>query len=301
MRDKMWNLNILTGIWYISAPVICYYAGYCAGYVLIGSVFAGKTAAGSAGFNGIYMLSGLLFLLLFLLPGKRKERKLCGRKEEKKEKMPRFYWMLIAVLAFFASLMGNELIRFLKPFLASGDAEEAMKSLFSVTFMTGVITYGIIAPAAEEILFRYLLADRIRTILEERKKREIMPEKGGWGAAWYRKTGLTAEVWQAALLSSLLFGIYHGNPEQGIYAFLMGMLLALMYYLFQNIAAAMLFHMTANMTVYLLSGDRMLYRFLTRPAVLFLMAVLSAGILYIFFRQNSLAEKNRKKNTTYSA
>ena len=54
---------------------------------------------------------------------------------------------------------------------------------------------GIIAPAAEEMIFRWLIYLRLRDWLK-------MPV--------------------AAVISGLIFGIYHGNIVQGIYASILG-------------------------------------------------------------------------------
>jgi len=53
-------------------------------------------------------------------------------------------------------------------------------------------------------------------------------------------------VWVAVIISALMFGLYHGNLVQGIYAFIMGCLLALVYEWTGSFAAPVLFHMIAN-------------------------------------------------------
>lgn len=51
---------------------------------------------------------------------------------------------------------------------------------------------------------------------------------------------------QAALWSSLAFGIYHGNLIQGIYAFFLGLMLCWVMENFRTIKGALLGHMAAN-------------------------------------------------------
>ena len=53
-------------------------------------------------------------------------------------------------------------------------------------------------------------------------------------------------MWVAVMISALLFGLYHGNLVQGIYAFIMGCLLALVYEWTGSFVAPVLFHMIAN-------------------------------------------------------
>ena len=62
----------------------------------------------------------------------------------------------------------------------------------------------------------------------------------------YKKLRGIAPFWVAASISALLFGLYHGNLVQGIYAFIMGMFLALVYEWTGSFIAPVLFHMIAN-------------------------------------------------------
>lgn len=84
----------------------------------------------------------------------------------------------------------------------------------------------LLIPIIEEIVFRGFIFNRSRV-----------------------KLGFIA----AALLSSVLFGAYHMNLVQFVYAFLMGLVMCMLYECFGGIGAAILFHMTAN-TVVLLAG-----------------------------------------------
>ncbi len=75
------------------------------------------------------------------------------------------------------------------------------------------------APIVEELLFRGLVY-------------------GNFKKLWDRKG--------AMLASSLLFGLYHGNMVQFIYAFLIGLLLVYLYEVFGTIGAPILAHIVAN-------------------------------------------------------
>lgn len=91
-------------------------------------------------------------------------------------------------------------------------------------FGLALLFYAVISPVAEELLFRWLLYGRIRYVL---------------GAKF------------AILLTAVFFGFYHGNLLQGIYAFLMGLALALIFYRSEDFVLPVLFHMSANAAVYL--------------------------------------------------
>ena len=91
---------------------------------------------------------------------------------------------------------GNFLMAMLQSFISSTTYQDSMtritegKSLLMMIFWM-----GIVAPAAEEMIFRWLIYLRLRDWLK-------MPV--------------------AAVISGLIFGIYHGNIVQGIYASILG-------------------------------------------------------------------------------
>ena len=59
--------------------------------------------------------------------------------------------------------------------------------------------------------------------------------------------------WAALLVSSLIFGVMHGNLIQGSYAFVCGILLGLIYLRYGSVTASILFHMGFNAASYLLA------------------------------------------------
>lgn len=90
-------------------------------------------------------------------------------------------------------------------------------------FFAGFILYGLLSPLTEELLFRWLLLNRIERVFNTR---------------------------MAVALSALFFGIYHGNVVQGCYAFLMGAVLAVICVRTKSLTAAYLFHAVANIVIY---------------------------------------------------
>ena len=85
--------------------------------------------------------------------------------------------------------------------------------------MLQIITTCIGAPLAEELLFRGLIHRRLRKVLN------VVP---------------------AMIISSLLFGIIHGNIIQAIYATLIGLICAFVYEKFKNLWAPIILHAAAN-------------------------------------------------------
>lgn len=123
---------------------------------------------------------------------------------------------------------------------------------YGVPFLLGLFLYGLFSPIAEEILFRGLVYNRL-------KKYCAVPA--------------------AILLSAILFGFFHGNLVQGVYGFLMGCLMAIVYESFGSFFHAVLFHAAANVTVYTVTGMESLYSLLVKPWVCIVLFVVS-GILF---------------------
>ena len=78
---------------------------------------------------------------------------------------------------------------------------------------------GIVGPIFEEILFRGLIFGELR---------KITPVK------------------IALVIQALLFGAYHLNLVQGVYAFLLGLLIGYVYYRSNSIIAPILMHVSIN-------------------------------------------------------
>lgn len=97
--------------------------------------------------------------------------------------------------------------------------EEVAETLFSPPLAQQLLFVGLIIPLTEELIFRgqafALLRDRL---------------------PWL----------PAALLSALLFGIFHGNVTQGIYGFVLGIILAWLYEVSGGLLLPYLFHAAAN-------------------------------------------------------
>ena len=96
----------------------------------------------------------------------------------------------------------------------------------------GIISIVVMAPLVEELLFR----GAIQGYLMRKWK---MPYLG-------------------IIVSSLIFGVVHGNPAQIPFAFVVGMALGWMYYLTGSLIPGMLMHFINNgssVLLYVLSGD----------------------------------------------
>lgn len=104
--------------------------------------------------------------------------------------------------------------------------QAAVADQYSATFLLGLIALGIVSPIAEELLFRGIIHNLLKRVMN---------------------------VKVALLFSSALFGLYHMNFVQGMYAFLMGCLIAYAYEYFGDFKMAVAVHVIANVLVYCLT------------------------------------------------
>lgn len=134
--------------------------------------------------------------------------------------------ILCAILGITASFAFNILAEL--TMLRSEKYETVAEIQYSVPIWLGILLYGIISPMVEEMVFRGVIFNRARKF---------------FGIA------------KAAVFSALLFGFFHGNLLQFLYGTAMGMLMAVCYGYCQCFAAPVLVHMSANIFVFLISGQ----------------------------------------------
>lgn len=107
---------------------------------------------------------------------------------------------------------------------------EATEKLFEQIMgePTGYIAIGLLAPLAEELVFRGAI---LRKLL------------GVFGEKWH---------WAAIVISALIFGIVHMNIPQFVHATLIGLLLGWMYYRTHSILPGVMFHWINNTVAYVM-------------------------------------------------
>ena len=167
-------------------------------------------------------LAGLLSIVI-LLPSWRRDvfrRRATGI-------IPRERASLSASRSFLLFFMGsglayyaNVLLALLRPLLPDSSYFSQMDLITQgKAFLFLILLVGILSPIAEEVVFRQILFLRLRD-----------------------RHGLLFSV----AISSLLFGLYHGNLYQAIYASLMGAFFALALEYTGNLMGSILLHVGAN-------------------------------------------------------
>ncbi len=101
--------------------------------------------------------------------------------------------------------------------------QEAAEGLFSASPHLSVmfLLYCIITPTVEEFIFRYL----VYGFINKKTSRPVL----------------------SIVAASALFGLYHLNPVQILYGFLMGLVITLGYSRERNIIVPILIHSAANL------------------------------------------------------
>lgn len=140
---------------------------------------------------------------------------------------PRKNYVLLAAMTVGFVLGINlfcELIRFAEH---SESYKQVAQSQYSAGLFIGLAAYGLIAPFAEEVLFRGIIYGYLRRFFG-------------------KKSGI--------FISALVFAVYHMNMVQGVYAFLMGCLFAYAYEYFGSFKVPVVMHMSANILAYVLTN-----------------------------------------------
>ena len=136
------------------------------------------------------------------------------------KKAPLWKYAGIIVISATMSMALNNLILISHMSEMSESYEKIMEAFYEPSFLMQIVCLGIVIPICEEMVYRGLMFRRMR--------------------------GQTKFL-QAALYSSVVFAITHGNVVQMLYGFFMGMLLAYLYEKYGSVKAPILGHITANL------------------------------------------------------
>lgn len=182
-------------------------------------------------------------------------------------KLPQNMRYLI-VLAISACIAGNNLI------IVSGIHEifngyqEISGNLYQNSIWLQILGVGVVIPIAEEFTFRALGFRRLRDNMGFIK---------------------------AAVISALCFAVFHGNVVQGIYAFILGILMAYVYEAYGSFMAPVLFHCVANLTSVLISitvVGRLMYGNIIVMVSVTIITSMLVGVSLLMIHKHVKAEEN---------
>lgn len=163
-------------------------------------------------------------------------------------------------------VLGNYVVETLGLTEMSVSYKEAERYLYSPPFPVQLLASGFLIPFAEEVIFRGLGFAQLR---------EKLP------------------FWLSAVLSAALFGLYHGNLPQGVYAFLIGLALAWLYEVSGTLLAPYLFHVSANLlSLFVINTERLNSLFYTDQRLVLAAASAAASVICAIriYGKNNLKE-----------
>ena len=131
------------------------------------------------------------------------------------------YYIVLIILGALASHGLSALVSLLNMDSIVGNYSEIEASVFAASPVLVVIQTVVLAPLSEELLFRGILFRRLESYIDG--------------------------FWLPALISSAIFGLYHFNLVQGIFAFLFGILLCAVYVKIRNLTAVIVLHIGGNL------------------------------------------------------
>jgi len=171
-------------------------------------------------------LTTLVMICLFFLG--RKDRFLTYIKLRQLKLKDGLY---IALLGIFLNLLFIALLNYAALYLPieslMSQYSDLMTLAFDANFFIVLLAVVVIAPIFEEVLIRGVIFNDFRK---------------------------ACPTWFALIIQALIFGLMHMNIIQGTYAFFLGLILGLLYLSYHSILAAILLHMTFNLTSTLLSS-----------------------------------------------
>lgn len=252
-------------VWGLVKPLVIYYVGYYVIRMIVGTLLAGGGMAflmedGGSVVNGIAMLGGCAALYPMIEEEREQQRKERRIKEEsgEKEKAKRSIIWYPALLVFAVSsvVFFNMLVSMSGLLEQSGTYQEVAKRQYAVSLGMGLFLYAGVSAVVEEVVFRYLLYNRLHR------------------AAGRMAFGIVA--------SAFLFGVYHGNIVQGVYAFIIGALMALAYVYFDDFLAPVLFHGLGNAVIFLSNMIPEVYGVVFSPVVFWVFGLITvAGSVFL--------------------
>ena len=159
---------------------------------------------------------------------------------------------IIACVSVCLALFLNILFSLLKLTSVSQNYNNVAATQYSVPLLLGFLHYGFIKPLEEELVFRGLVYGRMRKSFSPLVSIPI---------------------------SALIFGAYHGNLVQFVYAFFMGCLLSYIYERYKSLKAPIVVHGSANLVVYLVSSVPVIGEVVVSPAGCVVSGVLAGSLL----------------------
>lgn len=174
----------------------------------------------------------------------------------------------IVLLGIFASMGMSKAVTILPIDNILGSYEQVEGSFSSNPLILQITALVVIGPVTEEIIFRGLVYKRIKRYTDSVK---------------------------GACISAAIFGIYHFNLVQGIYGFMLGILLVYVYEKYKTIAAPVIMHLSANLAALIMMHSDISSAVNGNIFLKILFMLLEIGALAVtLWKMNSIDDIGRK-------
>ena len=138
-------------------------------------------------------------------------------------------YLLIIPFGVFNMIWANMFVSILQMFMPQfmiDSYSDTATAIYGSSTLLQFVAAGIFGPIVEELIFRGLI---------------------------YKRTRDFSNIKVAAILSAVLFGIFHQNWVQAPYAIIIGLVAVFVYEKYKSIIAPILFHMSANIASVLIA------------------------------------------------
>lgn len=197
----------------------------------------------------------IVFLICFRMYQKdEKERMITTSNTKKKNGSLRYVFLIGLCISIHYVL--NNIIFASKIDVTSESYQRVQEMFYAPSLLVQFIVLVLLSPICEELIYRGLVYKRLR-------------EKNSFI--------------RAALLSSLIFSVIHGNLVQMFYAFCMGMFLCFLMERFGNLKASMIAHVFMNFLSIVLTEAGIYNYLVNNEQILMITTVATAGIGASFF------------------
>ncbi len=261
------------GTWRAFIPVLSYYGVYY--FALILASIAGMAAAAPGLLQGgsvpsypelaqaigswlsLHQVELSTAVAVMMFPVIALFRWFDRREEEGRERRYRrvslVYYLILIALGAAASVTFNGLLNLSGLMSAmSGDADLVQTALYQGQLIAELVGVGVIIPLMEEMLFRGLVQQRFRAMMNP------LP---------------------AVICTAVIFALYHGNMLQGIYTFLLGMIFGYLMEQYHSIAAPATAHISANLVSVILTESGAAQRMLASDAAQVILTLSGCAVL----------------------
>lgn len=264
---KIWNV-----LWPLTIYMIAQYVMAILGLLVLAIVSSLTRADANGMISGYTIINGIAdmyyqYAILFILVAAlicipfyyQMYKKDCKQAGEVKRNIPmtnKDYLAIILCGAALALAMNNIIALTPLPYLFDG-YEETNEVLYGGGIILQIFAAGIFGCMVEEMSMRGVAYLRMKRYWGKRK---------------------------AMIFSALVFGIYHLNVVQGVYAFFLGLFFAWLLERYDTLWAPIIAHMSANLFVILLSESTFFNTFLSSMVGFCLSTCISLLVFYYGWR-----------------